>query len=154
MSAKITNDHVVEIHYVLTNEEGEVIDQSTDEPLKYLHGHSNIIVGLEEELVGKSVGDSFKATIPPEKAYGTKNDEMKQTVEKSAFGDTPIEIGMQVAATTDEGDQVPFVITNIEDDKVTIDGNHPLADLTLVFDVKVASIRPAAKEEIEHGHVH
>ena len=58
---------------------------------------------------------------------------------------------MQVAAETDDGEQVPFVITEITDDKVTIDGNHPLADMTLIFDVKVASIRVAVKEEIEHG---
>ena len=154
MSSTIANDHVVEIHYTLTNDSGEVIDESTDAPLKYLHGHGNIIQGLEEELEGKSVGDAFKATVPPEKGYGVRHDDMKQIVEKSAFGDTPIEIGMQVAAETDDGEQVPFVITEITDDKVTIDGNHPLADMTLIFDVKVASIRVAVKEEIEHGHVH
>ncbi len=154
MSSTIANDHVVEIHYTLTNEAGDVIDESTDAPLKYLHGHSNIIVGLEEQLEGKTVGDSFKATIPPEKAYGKRIPEMTQTVGKEAFGDSAIEVGMQVAAQTEEGEEVPFVITDISDDQVTIDGNHPLADMTLIFDVKVASVREAAKEEIEHGHVH
>ena len=154
MSETIAKDKVVEINYVLKDDAGTLIDESGNEPLKYLHGHGNIIPGLEEALDGKAVGDSIDVKIQPERAYGDRDDKLQQVVEKSAFGDAEIQVGMQIMAETPEGEKVPFMIANIDGDKITIDGNHPLAGLTLHFAVSLVTIRAAAEEEISHGHVH
>lgn len=152
---QIANNVVASIEYTLTDDQGTVIDSSVGgEPLAYLHGAGNIIPGLEEALEGKQSGDSFKVSIPPEAGYGEKNDALLQVVPRSMFrGVDQIEPGMQFHAQTDYGMQV-ITVTKVEDDNVTVDGNHPLAGQTLNFDVKVVEVRPATQEELDHGHVH
>ena len=152
----IAEQSVVSIHYTLTNDAGETLDTSDGrEPLVYLHGAQNIIPGLENELTGKSVGDSFDVTIQPEEAYGTVNPELVQTVPHSAFeGVEKVEPGMQFQARGDDGETQVITVTEVADSGVTIDGNHPLAGQVLNFSVRVEEIREATEEEIEHGHVH
>lgn len=152
----IAEQSVVSIHYTLTNGEGETLDTSDGrEPLIYLHGAQNIIPGLENELTGKSVGDSFDVTIQPEEAYGTVNPELVQTVPHSAFeGVEKVEPGMQFQARGDDGETQVITVTEVADSGVTVDGNHPLAGQVLNFSVRVDEIREATEEEIEHGHVH
>lgn len=152
----IQKNSVVTVHYELKDGTGEVLDSSSgQEPLVYLHGSNNIIVGLEEQLEGKKVGDNIKAEIAPEKGYGMPVDALVQTVPGDAFGEEikQVEIGMRFQAETEQG-PVPVVVTAIEDGMVTVDGNHPLAGKDLFFDVSITDIRDATAEEIEHGHVH
>ena len=152
----IAEQSVVSIHYTLTNDAGETLDTSDGrEPLVYLHGAQNIIPGLENELTGKNVGDSFDVTIQPEEAYGTVNPELVQTVPHSAFeGVEKVEPGMQFQARGDDGETQVITVTEVADSGVTVDGNHPLAGQVLNFSVRVEEIREATEEEIEHGHVH
>ena len=153
---QIADSCVVSIHYTLTNSEGQTIDKSDEtSPFAYLHGKNNIVPGLETELTGKSVGDSLKVTVEPEKGYGEVNPELVQEVPRSAFDEVEsIEVGMQFQASEDDGQSQLVTITDIQETTVTVDGNHPLAGETLTFDVKIEEIRPASKEELEHGHAH
>ena len=152
----IAEQSVVSIHYTLTNDAGETLETSDGrEPLVYLHGAQNIIPGLEGELSGKSVGDSFDVTIQPEEAYGTVNPELVQTVPHSAFeGVEKVEPGMQFQARGDDGETQVITVTEVADSGVTVDGNHPLAGQVLNFSVRVEEIREATEEEIAHGHIH
>jgi len=152
---KNTENPVVSIHYTLTNKAGEKLDSSIGaEPLSYLHGKGNIIPGLEKALNDSSVGDKLTVTIEPEDAYGERNNEQIQVVDKEMFqGVDNLEVGMQFQADSSTGPAV-VTITAIEDDKITIDGNHPLAGEQLTFEVEVTEIRPATESELENGHIH
>jgi FKBP-type peptidyl-prolyl cis-trans isomerase SlyD len=145
----------VSIHYTLTNDHGEVLDSSIgDEALVYLHGGGNIIAGLEKALHGKVAGDKFNVRIAPEDAYGELMENMIQVISRDMFeGIDNIEVGMQFHADVSSGSGVVTVV-NIEDDDITIDGNHPLAGLALTFDVEVIDVRAATQEEVAHGHIH
>ncbi|TQV65487.1 MAG: peptidylprolyl isomerase [Halothiobacillaceae bacterium] len=151
----IRENTVVLIDYRLTNDAEELIDSSDEHgPLGYIHGHGNIIPGLEQALEGRAVGDNFKASIEPSMAYGEKNPALTQTLPSSMFGGVDqIAVGMQFHAQTDHGVEV-VTVTSVEAEQVTIDGNHPLAGQTLHFEVTVREVREAQAEEIEHGHVH
>ncbi|MBN2694993.1 peptidylprolyl isomerase [bacterium] len=153
---KVSLDKVVSIDYTLTNLEGTVIDSSEGHgPLSYLHGHGNIIPGLERELEEKVVGDQLKVTVEPKDGYGEKSDELVFSIPKENFDveDGGIEIGMQFHAHTHHGVQV-LTVVGVEGEEVVVDANHPLAGVTLVFDVKVVELRDATEEELAHGHVH
>jgi FKBP-type peptidyl-prolyl cis-trans isomerase SlyD len=152
---QISDKKVVSIHYTLTNDKGEVLDSSSGkEPLSYLHGNKNIIIGLENALAGKDVGAKFNITVPPEEAYGIHNESLIQVIPKNVFqGIENIEAGMQFQAKSEQGVQI-VTVTKVDGDKITVDGNHALAGETLTFDVEVTDIREATKEELQHGHVH
>ncbi|WJW75502.1 peptidylprolyl isomerase [Thiohalobacter sp. IOR34] len=151
----VEDNKVVSIHYTLTNPEGETIDSSVGgEPLAYLHGASNIIPGLENALAGKAVGEKLTVTVPPEEGYGESHPEMIQTVPREAFqGVDEIQPGMRFEAESAQG-PISVVVTAVTDTEVTVDGNHPLAGVTLTFDVEITDVRDATAEELEHGHVH
>ena len=147
----ITKDAVVSIHYTLRDNKGNILDSSTGkDPLRYLHGHGNLIAGMEEGLEGKASGEQVDLKIAPEKGYGEKNEKLIQKVPKSAFGDQQVDKGMQF--NTQNGQVV--TITEVGKEEVTVDGSHPLAGVDLNFEVEVVNIREATKEELEHGHVH
>ena len=152
---QIKNDQVVSIHYTLTSPSGEVLDSSEGkDPLAYLHGHSNIIPGLEKQLTGKSVGDKLIANVPAAEAYGEQNPDLIVDAQRSQFPDgVDLQPGMQFQAQTPQGPRIAR-ITEIAGDKVTVDTNHPLAGVDLTFDVEITDIREAKPQEIEHGHVH
>jgi len=152
---QVADNMAVSIHYTLTNDDGEVLDSSIgDDALVYLHGRENIISGLEKALLGKVVGDKFNVRIAPEDAYGELMEEMIQVISRDMFeGIDDIEVGMQFHADVSSGSGVVTVV-NIDEDDITIDGNHPLAGLALTFDVEVLDIRPATEEEMAHGHIH
>ncbi len=153
----ITENKVVLIHYTLKDNSGETLDSSEGkEPLAYIQGIGNIIVGLEEALLGKIVGDKVNTTIAPEKGYGVRNEENIHKVPLAGFqadGDEKLVEGMQVRVETNEGISIADV-SKIEGDEVTLDLNHPLAGETLHFNVEIVDIREATKEELEHGHAH
>lgn len=152
---EISARKVVSIHYTLTDTDGEVLDTSRDnEPLAYIHGMGNLIPGLESALDGKKAGDRLTVTVKPEDGYGVHDENRVQRVPRSAFtGVDTIEPGMQFHAETTEGLQTVTVI-EANDDMVMIDGNHPMAGITLNFDVEVTDVRQASEEELDHGHVH
>lgn len=151
----IAENKVVTLHYTLTDDEGTIIDKSDDGSFLYLHGASNIIPGLENALTGKAAGDELKVTVAPEEAYGERNDAAKEDVPREMFpADTEIEPGMQFHAEGPEGQMITVTVAEVSDDTVTVDGNHPLAGVTLNFDVKVVEVRDASAEELEHGHAH
>ena len=152
---QIKTNAVVSIHYTLTDKSGEVLDTSDgQEPLAYLHGRGNLISGLEKELERKEEGDKLNVTIPPEDAYGIRDEQLVRKVSRSSFKDIQdLQPGMQFQSQADHGVEI-FTITKIEGNEVTIDGNHALADVALTFDVEVTEIREATEEELAHGHVH
>ena len=148
----IQKDKVVALEYTL-RVEGEVIDASQGEPLSYLHGHGNFVVGLEKALTGMSVGDSKKVRIEPIEGYGEFDEKGMQNIPMSSF-DVDLEIGQTYSGEDSDGDPISFNVLAIEGDQVLVDFNHPLAGEELEFDVKVLSIRDATPEELEHGHSH
>ncbi|PNK61068.1 FKBP-type peptidyl-prolyl cis-trans isomerase [Psychrobacter sp. FDAARGOS_221] len=150
----IAKDTAVRFNYILKDENGNVIDQSQGEPLAYLHGHNNIIPGLEKELEGKSAGDSLTAVIEPADAYGEYQEQAVQKVPRENFqGVDDIQPGMQFQSEA-EGQVMLVTVTDVTDDTVTVDANHPLAGKKLSFDVEIVDVRAATEEEISHGHVH
>lgn len=151
----IANDTVVSINYTLTNDKGEVLDQSQGEPLAYLHGHHNIIPGLESALEGKTVGDKLTVTVAPEDGYGEYVAEAVQEVPRANFqGVDNIAVGMQFQTQTSDGHVMLVTVKDVTDEQVIVDGNHPLAGVALTFDVQIADVRPATADEIAHGHAH
>ncbi len=146
---------VVAIHYILRDDEGSILDASTDgKPMVYLHGAGNIIPGLEKELFGKTTNDSFTATIPPEQGYGEHAPELIQTVPLDVFQeDQTIEVDMSFSGNTPQG-PLRVVVTHIADGQATLDANHPMAGKTLHFEVTVDSVREANEEELLQGHPH
>lgn len=152
----ISDNKVVQVHYTLTNGEGEVLDSSNGaDPLSYLHGAHNIVPGLEKEMTGRTAGDSFKVTVPPAEGYGERSDVALQGVPRDQFPeDAELLEGMQLALQDDQGNMIPAWIAKVGKEMVTIDLNHPLAGVTLVFDVEVVGLRDASEEELAHGHPH
>lgn len=152
---KIAPKHVVSIHYTLTDDAGKVIDTSEgQEPLEYLHGAQNIVSGLEDALTGKKVGDELNVSVPPEKGYGVVRPELRKVLERSMFEGAPeLEEGLQFQGETEHGTHI-YTVVSIEGDQITVDGNHPLAGMTLNFGVEVVEVRKATPEELDHGHVH
>jgi FKBP-type peptidyl-prolyl cis-trans isomerase SlyD len=152
---EITADRVVLIHYTLKGDDGAVIDSSAGgEPLAYIHGHGNLVAGLEKALDGKRDGDKVVISVTPAEGYGVHDAALIQRVPKRSLqGAGQIKQGMQFQGQTPEGMRL-FTVTALVGDMVTLDGNHPLADKTLNFDVDVVKVREATAEELEHGHVH
>jgi FKBP-type peptidyl-prolyl cis-trans isomerase SlyD len=152
---EITADRVVLIHYTLKDDGGEVLDSSAGgEPLAFIQGHGNLVPGLEKALEGKQDGYTAAVTLSPAEGYGTRDEALVQRVPKRSLqGAGEIRKGMQFQARTDDGMRL-FTVTGVAGDMVTLDGNHPLADRTLHFDIEVVSVRDATSEELEHGHVH
>ena len=153
---QIGTNSVVSIHYTLKDDTGEVLDASEGrEPLDYIHGSGQIIPGLENALEGKSKGEELAVVIEPENGYGTRDESLVHEVPKSEF-EVPdeIEVGMQFRVG-DEGGTLIMVVAGVGDEVVTLDGNHPLAGVTLSFDVSIADVREATEEEIKASqHVH
>jgi FKBP-type peptidyl-prolyl cis-trans isomerase SlyD len=147
----IANNDVVTIHYTLKDDADKVIDSSSGgEPLAYLHGHGNIVPGLERELAGKSVGDRLTVRVPAAEGYGEYDRALLQKVPRRALkGIANLRVGMRLQA----GHQA-VTVTHIAGDMVTLDGNHPLAGQDLNFDVEITDVRAATEEELAHGHVH
>jgi FKBP-type peptidyl-prolyl cis-trans isomerase SlyD len=150
----IEKDCVVCIQFKLTDADGNVLDQSSEgNPLAYIHGGEGILPGLENELTGKSKGDSFDVTVAPEEGFGEHQPHLVQQVPIGQFGDNKVEEGMQFTAQTDQG-PMAVTITGVTEELVTVDANHPLAGLTLRFEGVVEEVRLATAEELDHGHVH
>jgi FKBP-type peptidyl-prolyl cis-trans isomerase SlyD len=152
---QIANNAVVSFNYTLTDDHGKVIDSSDGrEPLTYLQGSGQIVPGLEKAMDGHKVGDRFDVDVVPEEGYGIRHAELVQEVPREAFqGVDDVQPGMQFQGQGPQG-VINVTVTKVEDGKVHIDGNHPLAGQTLHFAVEVTGVREASAEELAHGHVH
>lgn len=147
---------VVTLHYVLRDPSGNQLDSSgDDEPIQYLHGVGMIVPGLEEGLAGKRQGEKTEITVSPEDGYGERDPRGIQKVSRDTFPpDAPLEAGLEFEAEGPDGDPILATVVSIEGDSVTIDLNHPLAGMTLCFDVTIHEVREATAEELAHGHPH
>jgi len=152
----IEEGKVVSMDYVLTSKDGKELDRSEDgQPLVYLHGHRNIVPGLEEALAGKAAGDQVRVEVPPEKGYGRKQKVKPQRVLRSKFPpESKIEKGTRFLMQGPDGRPVPIWVTKVMGKQVHVTSQHPLAGETLCFEVTIREIRDATDEEIAHGHVH
>ncbi|MFW1676748.1 FKBP-type peptidyl-prolyl cis-trans isomerase [Pontibacter sp. JAM-7] len=152
---QVEENKVVLFHYSLINDQDEVIDGSRGgEPLPYLHGHNNIVPGLEQAMTGRKVGDQFKITVPPEQGYGIRDEDKVYVVDRASFaGFSDLETGMLCQMENPEGDPEYVTVVAIEDDEVTVDGNHPFAGQVLSFDVEVVAVREATEQELSAGRI-
>jgi FKBP-type peptidyl-prolyl cis-trans isomerase SlyD len=152
---QVEDNLVVTMDYVLTVD-GEIFDSSKEQgPLDYLHGHDNIINGLEKELTGMQVGDSKNVSVAPEDGYGIVDPEAIYSLPREEFPeDVPLELGIELEITDHDGEMMFAKIVEVGEESVQLDTNHPLAGKTLDFDVTIVTVRKASSEEIEHGHAH
>ena len=145
---------VVTIKYTLTGKDGKILDESGDEGMEYLHGADNIVPGLEKKLLGRAVGDKLNAVVSPDEGYGERQGSTQKIPRSSFPGDVDVEVGMEFMAEGPGGDPMPVWVVGVSGNSVEIDRNHPLAGMTLTFDVEVLAIRAATKDEMAHGHPH
>lgn len=152
---QVVQNKVIAFHYTLTVGRGEMIDSSVDEaPLEYLHGHRNIIQGLEHALEEKKVGEKFSVTLPPEQAYGPYDDSLVKTLDLDELGGgKDLQPGVEIEANL-AGEPHIVTVLEVAGNQIKVDGNHPLAGETLMFDIEVMGVRDATQEELAHGHVH
>lgn len=151
---QIAMNTVVTMTYELRDSQGNVLETSAD-PVSYLHGgYDNIFPRVEEELHGKSVGDTIEITLEPADAFGEYDEELVQMEPLSAFPTKDVKIGMQFEGEDETGEVILYTITNIEDDKVVVDGNHPWAGERVLFKASITAVRSASQEEVQHEHVH
>jgi len=151
---QIEKNTVVTLNYRVTDGDGEVVDEGT-QPLVYLHGgYDGIFPVLEEALHGKDVGEALDLRLEPDDAFGEYDAELVAIEPRNLFPED-IEVGMQFERATENGTEDElYTITDITDDKVVVDGNHPLAGTVLNFSCTVADVRKATADEIAHGHIH
>ena len=154
---KIAKNTVVTVHYKLSDAQGNLIEDGR-QPMVYLHGgYENTLPKIEEALDGKEVGFAIELQVEPDDAFGEYDPSLVKVEPRNRLP-TPLEVGMQFEGmpdgSDDEDDAMIFTVTDIADDKVVLDGNHPLAGIALRFALNVAEVRAATEEEIEHEHVH
>lgn len=144
---------VISFNYVLKDSKGQVLDSSEGEPMAFLTGVGQIIPALEDQLVGMLIGSQKTVNLAAKDAYGENDPKMIIEVPKSELAHLQIEEGAFLQLNL--GQQLKVVrVSKITDEKVTLDGNHPLAGQDLVFDVEMVNSREATAEEVAHGHAH
>jgi FKBP-type peptidyl-prolyl cis-trans isomerase SlyD len=151
---EISKDTVVALTYELYDTDGNTIEK-TDAPIEYLHGgYDGIFPQVERALAGKSAGHNCRVRLEPDDAFGDYDAELVHLEPRDKFPEK-LEVGMQFEGRGQEsGETMIYTVTDIAEDKVVVDGNHPLAGRTLDFVCTVRNVRPATREELEHGHVH
>ena len=159
MNMQVAKNTVVTLDYSVTDVDGELVDAG-QEPLVYLHGgYDDIFPMIEEAVHGKKIGESVTIKMQPDDAFGEYDAALVQLEPRSQFPQE-LQVGMQFegvpegAEGDEEDDVLIYRVTEIADDKVVLDGNHPLAGMALVFTCTVTDVRPATADEISHGHTH
>ncbi len=156
----IAKDSVVSFHYTVATAEGEHVDKSEEgQPLVYLHGHGQIVPGLEAAMAGREAGEHLDTTVAPDQAYGDYEKELDLQVPLEVFPAevrTQIQPGFRFKAEhpTAQDREVVFTVQGIEGEHAFVSGNHPLAGKTLQFAIDVVEVRPASADELSHGHAH
>jgi FKBP-type peptidyl-prolyl cis-trans isomerase SlyD len=147
----ISKNSAVSFHYTLRDNDGNTIDSSAGhDAFAYIQGGQMIVPGLEQQMEGRVKGDKFTAVVEPALGYGEMNKDLLQRVPLDRFGDSKVEEGMQFEA----GEHGVFTVKEVADGHALLDGNHPLAGVTLNFEVEIADVREATADELSHGHVH
>jgi peptidylprolyl isomerase len=146
---KVETGQFVSVHYKGTLQNGEVFDTSEGRhPLEVQIGTGKIISGFEKALMGMSLNEKKVFTLDPEDAYGQKDDSLTHSFpRKDVPAEVNPEVGQTVALSSPEGRQVPAMITKVDDEKVVVDLNHPLAGQTLTFDIEVVGISDTATQD-------
>jgi FKBP-type peptidyl-prolyl cis-trans isomerase SlyD len=164
---KIQPNAFVTLDYVLRDVDGELLDESEGtggEPIDYVHGYGMLVPGLEAALVGLEAGDERDIIVPADAAYGERDDDLVMEIDRGDFPDPEkVEAGDEFVAEASDGEEMLMRVTEVKDDAVVVDANHPLAGIALHYTVKVRMVRAATEEEIEqaakeldeaHEHVH
>jgi FKBP-type peptidyl-prolyl cis-trans isomerase SlyD len=156
MKAEVVRNSVVTLDYNVTDPDGDLIDAG-EEPLVYLHGgYDDIFPLIEEAVHGKRIGDTVIVKMQPDQAFGEYDAGLIEIEPREDFP-RELQVGMQFEGLPEDGheeDALIYRVTEIADDRVVLDGNHPLAGMALVFTCTVTAVRPASAEEIAHGHIH
>jgi FKBP-type peptidyl-prolyl cis-trans isomerase SlyD len=156
MNMQVARNTIVTLDYNVTDPDGDLVDAGK-EPLIYLHGgYDDIFPTIEEALQGKKVGETVVVKMQPDEAFGEYDADLIEIEPRKDFP-RELQIGMQFEGLpegTDDDEALIYRVTEITDDKVVLDGNHPLAGMALVFTCTVTAVRPASAEEIAHGHSH
>lgn len=147
---KVEANKIVTAHYTLFDEGGEMLESSRDsEPFTFMQGAGMVVRGFETAMEGKDEKESFSFTVKPEDGYGEHRDELVFELPKDRLTDIPgLETGMALRMETPNGAMVVRV-TDIGDDSVCLDGNHPLAGVDLRFDVEILEVREPTAEELD-----
>lgn len=150
----VKKDMVVTIQYSLTNADGVVVREATGKPVNYLHGAGSLPPKLEHKLESHMIGDVVQTRLLPDDAFGKRSIELIHEMPLSEFpaGET-IKAGGQVLGHDKNGREILFTVTEIRDSVAHLDGNHPLAGQTLVFEVEIQGIRDATADELQTGKV-
>ena len=150
----IEPNKVVAFSYVLKDDQGKVLDQAEEsDPFEYLHGSGSIVPGLEAAITGKDVGDEITVSLPPEQAYGHRDEGQIRRIPLRKIREAKPKVGGRYPAEVGRGMQL-VLVKSIEGDYATVDPNHPLAGMALTFAVKITNLREPTEEELHHGHVH
>lgn len=151
--SKIAAGKYVTLDYVLSDEDGDVIQRSIEPqvgPLSYVHGYSPILPGLHNGLSGLSTGDKKQITVPPEEAYGLADEDAIFEIDRSELPDPQnVKFGDEILGEDEEGNEFAMHVVEVHDDHVVVDTNHPLAGYTLIWDVTVRDVRDATQQEID-----
>jgi FKBP-type peptidyl-prolyl cis-trans isomerase SlyD len=147
---KVADDVVVSLDYTLRLDNDEIVDSSADRgPLKFLQGRGQIIPGLEQALYGMAVNDEKDVRVAPANGYGVRNPDATQMVPRDAFPpDVDLEPGMGFRMQDQQGRVIAAFVSEIRDDEVLLDFNHPLAGETLHFHVQIAGLREATEQDL------
>ncbi len=151
---QVEKNTVVSLDYELSDADGQLIEK-TDTPIEYLHGgYDGIFPLVEKALAGKQAGESCRVRLEPDDAFGEYNAGLVHLEPRNKFPEN-VKVGMQFEGKgVESGTTLVYTVTDVAEDKVVVDGNHPLAGQTVVFSCTVTEVRAASKEELAHGHVH
>jgi len=151
---QVVKDTVVALSYELFDTDGNLIEK-TDQPIEYLHGgYDGIFPLVERALDGKNIGDTCRVRLEPEDAFGEYDAELVHVEPRAKFPGN-VGVGMQFEGRSSTSDEMlVYTVTDIAEDKVVVDGNHPLAGQTLDFACTISAVRTATDEEVRHGHAH
>ena len=140
--SKAKSGDTVRVHYTGKLEDGTQFDSSAGgDPLEFSLGEGNVIPGFENAVEGMEIGESKSVTIEAEQAYGPRHEQLVQDVPREQLpNDMQPAVGMQLQAQGEDGRTMRLVVTAVEDETITVDGNHPLAGRSLNFDIELVSI--------------
>jgi FKBP-type peptidyl-prolyl cis-trans isomerase SlyD len=154
--SQISNNKVVSFVYELHDSDGTALENNSNAmPMAYLHGHQNLLAGLEKAFEGKSEGDTLTVVLPPEEAYGERKTEAVQRVPiKHLVGQYKRLLPNMIVQVNTQSGPMNVTVLKVGKFNIDVDVNHPFAGKTLKFQVKILNVRDATPDEIAHGHAH
>ena len=151
---EIEKNSVVEFRYSLVDEEGALVANTEPQDTLVLQGHRNVVLGVENALLGRKTGDRFTVVVPPEEGYGPRKEDWIQRVSKKYFVQANrLKVGMVTHLRLDSGVR-PVTVIKVGGKVIDVDLNHPHAGQTLRFDIEILGVRESTEEEVAHGHAH